>query len=688
MINKTFNKLENNKNDLKNKENLKGNSKQIVTPNITIFNKLSNLIKTQNKYINSDKKILRNILIDDAEKEDEDLIKLLLLDNDIKKIFFKKISNIYIFKKKNFIDIINSYEFVNNSYTKYCERIGLVDRTGAFLADKNDIVLQFPHKDCLLEGGQTKEEQKYNEVFYNEILAENEIQRLLEPKVFCNVKKYSKEGIGDLFPLKEETPEKFDIEKDNLLIKGNNLISLYSILKNFEGKIKCIYIDPPYNTGGDSFKYNDNFNHSTWLTFIKNRIEISKKILSKDGIFFIHCSFHEYAYLKVLMDEIFGLKNFKMTINIQVRHPDRILTGDKEYNDIIEYILVYSKNPEYKLPKFEEAKLVDEYVYSIKEKSDGKKISLGNKEVFIFLPNEYEIQKGKANDKNLKTQSIRGSIKEKNSSGRFYVKYLENLEKDFPAETLFKVENIGDDEKGYRYFSLPKKNKKNGFYFQGMPTSSKTTLKPYPNFLNFTEDYNMVNNEGGVEFRNGKKPEKLIKFIIENFSKKGDIVLDFFVGSGTTCAVAQKMNRKWIGIEQIDYGDNSSVVRMKNVLNGDFTGISKSVLWQGGGSFIYCELAKDKNFEYLEKIYKATEKNIDDLRDDIINNAMIRYEINDKEFINWGKNELTLEDKKRILQQIIDKNYMYINYSEMDDKKYSFVSKNDKNFTKSFYEDK
>ena len=157
-----------------------------------------------------------------------------------------------------------------NSYTKYCEKIGLVDRTGAFLADKKDVVLQFAHKDCYLEGGQTKEDQKYTEVFYNEVLAKDEINRLLAPKVFCNVTKYSKEGTGSLFPLKEVHPTKFDVEKDNLLIKGNNLVALSSILKRYENRIKCIYIDPPYNTGKkNSFGYNDNFNHSSWLTFMK-----------------------------------------------------------------------------------------------------------------------------------------------------------------------------------------------------------------------------------------------------------------------------------------------------------------------------------------------------------------------------------------------------------------------------------
>src|SRR5699024_725135 len=159
-----------------------------------------------------------------------------------------------------------------------------------------------PYKDCVLEGGQTKEDQKRDEIFYNETLAPDQVNRLLAPKVLGNAKRYTKDGIEENIEFKED---------DNLIIKGNNLIALSSILKKYEGKIDIIYIDPPYNTRTDAntFVYNNSFNHSTWLTFMKNRLEIAKRLLSHTGIIFIDIDHYELFYLGALADEVFGYEN-------------------------------------------------------------------------------------------------------------------------------------------------------------------------------------------------------------------------------------------------------------------------------------------------------------------------------------------------------------------------------------------
>ena len=205
---------------------------------------------------------------------DPGLIKLLYECEDTRKRFFMEVDGVFVFDKVGFGWVVNNREFLPDSYTRYKNKIGLADSRGEFISSSNDVELIFPYKDCILEGGQTKEDQKCNEVFYNEALASDEVDRLLYPKVFCNAKEYDSAGTH---------PATAYSENDNLIIKGNNLLAISSLLKRYEGKIKLIYIDPPYNTGGDAnmFSYNNTFNHSMWLTFMKNRLNIAKKAFKK-----------------------------------------------------------------------------------------------------------------------------------------------------------------------------------------------------------------------------------------------------------------------------------------------------------------------------------------------------------------------------------------------------------------------
>ena len=254
----------------------------------------------QRFYADNGKDLLRNKVYECAMKMDKDLIKLLLSNNRMKEKFFTDIDGTLVFDKTAFGWAINNKAFLQDSYTRFKNTIGLIDSKEQFISSKNDVVLSFPYKDCVLEGGQTKDDQKRGEIFYNELLAPDDVDRLLAPKVFTNMKRYTKDG--------EESITEFD-DKDNLLIKGNNLLALSSILKRYEGRVKCIYIDPPYNTGSDTFNYNDNFNHSSWLVFMKNRLLLAKRLLREDGSIFVQCDDYEDAYLKVLMDEIFGEEN-------------------------------------------------------------------------------------------------------------------------------------------------------------------------------------------------------------------------------------------------------------------------------------------------------------------------------------------------------------------------------------------
>jgi len=649
--------------------------------------KLINLLKADPRFVDDEGELVLAAVQDRAWKLDRDLVKLLLSDKDIKDKFFDEIEGHWIFNTNTFLDYISQKNFLDNSYTRFRNRIGLtID--GKFLRERGEVALTWPYKDCVLEGGQTKEEEKRKEIFFNEVLAQDEINRLLDPKVLTNFTRYTPKGKQ---PAKEFKRDENGVIRENLIIKGNSLLALHTLKTQFRGQLKLIYIDPPFNTGSDSFGYNDAFNHSAWLTFMKNRLESAKGLLTSTGIMCIHCSWHEYAYLTVLADEIFGRGNRLCVLNIQVRHPERILTGDKEYNDVIEYILVYKKDPKTKMPKMVKTKGDDDYVYAVTELEKGEEVKLGKGIVTVFRPGRYVIEKRTADASLLKRISIRGSIREKNSSGRFYVKYLENLIPDYPPETLFKVPGMGDDARGFRYFYLPQQGNKNGGYFQGKPVSSDVTEKPYPNFFDYSEEYNNVAAQGGVTFRNAKKPEELLEFLIDAFSSLGDIIADYHLGSGTTAAVAHKMGRQYIGIEQLDYGENDSVVRLQNVINGDKTGISEAVHWQGGGDFIYCELMK-YNEAFMERIQDA--KSSDEL-------LQIWQEMAEGSFLNWyvnpsmpeeavssfialGKEPGGFEKQKRLLAELLDKNQLYVNLSEIDDAQFK-VSEEDKALNRAFY---
>jgi adenine-specific DNA-methyltransferase len=198
--------------------------------------------------------------------------------------------------------------------------------------------VSFPFKDCVLEGGQSKDDEKCKEIFFNEVLAKDEINRLLDKKVITNARKYTQDGASDEVDFKRDEN---GLIKDNLIIKGNNLLALHTLKSNFAGKVKLIYIDPPYNTGNDSFNYNDNFNHSTWLTFMKNRLEVARDLLSEDGVIFVQCDDNEQAYLKVLMDEIFGQVNFAANFIWNHRKSSQ---NDVDVSLSHNYTLTFAKN--------------------------------------------------------------------------------------------------------------------------------------------------------------------------------------------------------------------------------------------------------------------------------------------------------------------------------------------------------
>ena len=346
-------------------------------------------------------------------------------------------------------------------------------------------------------------------------------------------------------------------ENLNFLIEGDNLPALTLLKKTHNEGIDFIYIDPPYNTKNKDFKYDDvyvdpddEYKHSMWLSFMKKRLLLANSLLKKDGSIMISINEEELFELKMLCDEIFGPKNYLTTFSVKVRHEDRILKGDKDFHEVIEYMLMYRKSPEFKVVK----KLVDntsneDYIYVINEKIDNPEIvDMGGKQVSIFKPGEYEIVKVDPDESNLKKINIRGSIKEGNSSGRFFMKHLNQ----FIGQKygyLYKVADMGADNLGYRYFHIPTNKKRvNGDYYQGVPLERSDIKEvPYANYLDYEVAFNNVGYEGNVEFRNGKKPMDFLEKCFEMSGvalNKNSIVLDFFAGSGSTGNALMRLNKK------------------------------------------------------------------------------------------------------------------------------------------------
>lgn len=333
----------------------------------------------------------------------------------------------------------------------------------------------------------------------------------------------------------------------NFLIEGDNLASLQLLEKTHKGKIDLIYIDPPYNTQNADFMYDDTFvaaddlyRHSKWLSFMKKRLLLCRKLLASRGFIFISIDDNEAPHLKALCDEIFSEDNYEKTDYIQVRYPDKTLKSDMRYHKEIEQVLVYRKSfmakPYLKPQEYD----YDKFIYSINELSAGKEIELGGKKVVVFEQGEYEIVQHDTGFKDgLKEIWATGTILNGNSSGRFFRDYLDGRKDIDGLGILYKVYGIGDDQYPYRYFTGPKKaNATKGKYYQGVPyekmAEGATKVTPIPNFYDMAGDFGNIRHEGGVPFNSGKKPVKLINMYLDYFAEKDITVLDFFAGSGST----------------------------------------------------------------------------------------------------------------------------------------------------------
>lgn len=393
------------------------------------------------------------------------------------------------------------------------------------------------------------------------------------------------------------------VTEGNMIIHGDNLLALEALSKTHSGMVDFIYIDPPYNTGKAFDEYDDNLEHSIWLNLMYRRMILLKKLLKETGVICCHIDDSESHYLKVVMDEVFGRANYLNSFYIQVRYPGKTLAEDSDYQKVIEQVLTYAVDKKkVNLNRPTEEYSIDKFKYRIIEKGPGQEIELGHKKVVIFKPDEYDIQEIEPCLTGLKETWATGSLSRvKASAGEFFELYLGERKAIDGLGCLYKVYGIGEDGLGYRYISGPKKETANkGKFYSGIPLKRLDELKsgksmksvPVPNFYDFAGAFGNCRLEGGVGFKGGKKPEIFLKKLLEFYTKEGDLVLDSFLGSGSTIAVAHKMNRRWIGIEMGEHAYTLVKPRMDLIIDGkDKTGISKEVKWQGGGSYDFYELA-------------------------------------------------------------------------------------------------
>jgi len=632
-------------------------------------NRLTTKLKEDRRFVDNDGQLVLAAVQDHVWRNDTDLIKLLLADKEIKAKFFVEIDGHWLFNQNTFIEYVSQRNFLDNSYTRFRNRIGLTI-AGKYLRERGEVALAWPYKDCVLEGGQTKDEER-KEIFFNEVLAEDEITRLLAPKVLTKFTRYNSKGKSKLTKFLRDANGAL---RDNLILKGNNLLALHVLKANFRKRIKVIYIDPPYNpdSKANTFAYNNNFNHSAWLTFMKNRLEIAKELLAEDGVLIIAIDENEQAYLGVLLKELFPQHE---THCITIVHNPRGVQGTN-----------FSYTHEYTF--------------------------------FVIPAGKKTICDRKIKENDIDWSPFRnwgGESKREDARNCFYPVIVENG----------KVVGFGDVLEARKHPA--RQTVKSGRKMLVYPIDSKGVERKWRyarqsvgeimHLLRAKEIDGGYDIEIGKDFGTYKTVwedsrydanvygTQLVKSLVPNCSfdfpkslwnvydcifsaaacDKQAIVLDFFAGSGTTAHAVIELNRdggdrKFILCEQMDYVQSVTVARLQAVQKAE-----------KNGDFAYCELMM-YNEVFMERIETAkTSKELLNIWKEMAEGSFLNWYINRqfpesalKDFEDIGEENNGLKKQKRLLAELLDKNQLYVNFSEIDDPRFK-VSKQDKALNKAFY---
>lgn len=634
--------------------------------------KLIDLLKTNPNFVDEEGELLLTAIQDHAWKLDHDLIKLLLDDGEIKTKFFDEIDGYWIFNLNTFIGYISQKNFLDNSYTRFRNRIGLTI-ADKYLSERGEVSLVWPYKDAVLEGGQTEEEEKRKEILFNELLAEDEINRLEDPKVLTNFLRYTPKGNEKVKGFKRCEN---GIIKENIIIKGNNLLSLHSLRPQFRGQFKVIYIDPPFNPDSKSntFCYNNNFNHSVWLTFMKNRLEVAKELLTKDGALIIAIDDNEVFYLGVMLNEIFD--NYEIHCITIVHNPRGIQGENFSYTHEYAFFVI----PKGKRTIGNRKISQEDIDWSPLRNWGGESLRTDAKNCFypIFIENDEIIGFG-----DVVEESEHPSAQTIQHGNKYYV---------------YPIDREGIERK-WRYARQSVEEVKHLLRAKKTNTGYDIELgKDFGVYRTVWEDSRYDANIYGTQLVKSLVPNSPFSFpkslwnvydclyaVIGN--DKEALVLDFFAGSGTTAHAVLELNkdggnRRFIICEQMDYVETVTRERARKVIENNKV-----------GEFIYCELMR-YNESFINKIQNAKNSNeLIQIWENISEHSFLNWYINPEmpeeainDFIAIGKDEQGLEKQKKLLIELLDKNQLYVNLSEIDDERFA-VNEEDKRLNKEFYQE-
>lgn len=661
--------------------------------------KVEKLLSEIPDFTDENKNLKINVIKDYADNGNVKLLEPLLKNPQTKKAFFTPVLDSFVFNTAKFKEFLE-YSSACNSYSKYLgQKIGLYMGDSSLL-DRNEVVLNFPFKDCVLEGGQRKEDgldtyyeyddkkgeyekkqSKRREVFYNEVLAQDEIDSLFSPKAFCNAKRYEKGKAEKCIKVNRDAelntkrglPE--DTITDNLIIKGNNLLALHSLKKEFAGKVKLIYIDPPYNTRNptaDTFIYNNNFKDSTWLTFMRNRLEIGKKLLSKDGCLIIAIDENEHSYLGVLLHELFDTEYEIHNITI-VHNPRGVQGTNFSYTNESAYFVI----PKGKKSIVDRKIAPDEIEWRNLRDNGGESLRTDAKNCFypIIVKNEKIVGFGE-----VLLDDRKHPKQEEKKDGYSYI---------YPID----IQGI---ERKWRYARQTVEGIKDLLRVKKVKNHLEIELgKNFGTFRTVWQDARYDANEYGKKLINDLVPNCPFSFPKSLWNvydclysvvgkDKEAIILDFFGGSGTTAHAVEELNkndngkRQFILCEQMDYINTVTVPRVAEVQKRN-----------EGGSFVYLELAK-KNETALEQISDCKSLvELTELFDELCSKYFLHYNVRVKEFRKEIESErfkqLNLKQQKEMFSRMLDLNQLYVNTDDRHDKN-TGLTENDIAITEDFYQ--
>jgi adenine-specific DNA-methyltransferase len=646
-----------------------------------IYTKLETLLKEEPNFISDEGKLKKWVVINKAQNFDPELVKMLIKDKKIKELFFINVNEVLVFNHNLFIQFLEQKNYLNDSYTKYRNMVGLTTG-GSYFKQRNEVSLVWPFKDCILEGGQNSEEQKREEIFFNEIIAQDEITQLLEPKVITKPKSFNLSGEQQFVKFNRDTELnkkrglQYDTITDNLIIKGNNLLALHSLKSEFSAKVDLIYIDPPYNTGGtgDTFQYNNNFKRSTWLTFMQNRLEAAKTLLKKNGVIIVAIDENEQVHLGVLLNDLFPDSEVHC---ITIVHNPRGVQGTN-----------FSYTHEYAF--FIIPKGIKSISNQIIEKSEikfrglrdngGESLRSDAKNCFypfIVNPKNDEI----IGFGEVEPDDFHSGQRTIEKDGKIYVYPIDN--DGIERKWRYAKQSAG------KVLHLMRAKKVNGEYDIQLGKDFRQYKTVWSGARYDANEYGTKLIKGLVPNSKFSFPKSLWNVYDCLYAAVGNnpnaIILDYHAGSGTTGHAVLEMNkrdngkRRFILCEQMDYIETETNIRIKNVIvNGKLN-----------ESFAYFELKKF-NQDFIKKI--ETAKDTDGLLqiwELMKSKSFLNYNVDLKkheEFIEDFK-ELNFKEQKEHLCSLLDKNHLYVNLSSLDDNDFN-CKEEEKYLTQDFYQSK